>query len=108
MDDLTPYRYASAGPPWAYPYLGNAVEALCPQLGHGSRVLDVGCGSGFWSNLFAQKGCVVVGIDPSESGIAVAKGAYPGPRFVRTAASEDLCQQLGLKQANSPRPMGYE
>lgn len=37
------------------------------------RVIDLGCGSGIFSNYLAQKGCVVTGIDGSEAMIALCK-----------------------------------
>lgn len=48
-------------------------------------VLDLGCGDGFFSHLFAQRGLDVIGVDPEELGVAqaqhmTASRAYPGPR----------------------------
>lgn len=37
------------------------------------RVLDLGCGPGYFSNMMAQCGADVVGVDPSESYLAIAK-----------------------------------
>lgn len=37
------------------------------------QVIDLGCGSGVFSNYLAQKGCVVTGIDGSEAMIALCK-----------------------------------
>ncbi len=39
------------------------------QLGNGSRVLDVGCGSGQATLEFARRGCNVVGIDPANNAL---------------------------------------
>ena len=75
-------------------WLSESVERLCPKLCIGMRVLDVGCGSGLWSHLFASKGCEVVGVDPSETGIKLARQTYPGIRFEQMLASEDMCAQL--------------
>jgi 2-polyprenyl-3-methyl-5-hydroxy-6-metoxy-1,4-benzoquinol methylase len=57
-------------------------------------VLDLGCGNGYWAGQFAEKGCDVVGVDPSESGIAIARQAHPGVRFEVLGASEDLLDRL--------------
>jgi 2-polyprenyl-3-methyl-5-hydroxy-6-metoxy-1,4-benzoquinol methylase len=46
------------------------IFALGGNLRPGLRVLDVGCGNGFTAGQFLAKGCDVVGIDLSESGIA--------------------------------------
>jgi 2-polyprenyl-6-hydroxyphenyl methylase / 3-demethylubiquinone-9 3-methyltransferase len=39
----------------------------------GLRVLDVGCGGGSLAEEFARRGCRVVGLDPSEPSIVVAR-----------------------------------
>ncbi|MFJ5261873.1 class I SAM-dependent methyltransferase [Streptomyces sp. NPDC088387] len=46
------------------------------------RVLDVGCGTGVFALLLAGRGVDVVGIDPAEASLAVAR-AKPGAERVR-------------------------
>jgi 2-polyprenyl-6-hydroxyphenyl methylase/3-demethylubiquinone-9 3-methyltransferase len=58
------------------------------------RVLDVGCGNGYWASYFAERGCRAVGIDPSRSGIDVARAAHPQVRFEQMEVSEDLLTAL--------------
>ena len=86
-----------------FPYKGTtALTAylLEPVMGHagalkpGLRVLDLGCGNGYWAAQFAERGCDVVGVDPSESGVAIARQAHPGVRFEVLEASPDLLDQL--------------
>jgi 2-polyprenyl-3-methyl-5-hydroxy-6-metoxy-1,4-benzoquinol methylase len=43
------------------------------------RVLDVGCGNGYTVGEFLKRGCAVVGIDLSESGISLARRVCPQP-----------------------------
>jgi len=90
-----PLQYGSANEPWSFAYLDKAVTPLLPELHKGLRVLDVGCGNGFWLGRLAQQECTTVGIDPSETGIAHASQAYPELRFERMEASEDICERLG-------------
>jgi len=52
----------------------------------GARVLDVGCGTGITSRLFARRGLRVVGVDPNAAMIAQARRAGGGPGYVRGAA----------------------
>jgi SAM-dependent methyltransferase len=60
---------------WIYePYISSLV-AFC-GLTKGSSVLDVGCGQGFFSYLFGKQGMKVHGIDPSETGIRMARELY--------------------------------
>ena len=42
------------------------------------RVLDLGCGSGIFSNYLAEKGCIVTGIDGSEAMIALCNQKKTG------------------------------
>lgn len=49
------------------------IEILKPLFGNGSSVLDAGCGSGFFSNYFAENGAEVVAIDNSETALATCK-----------------------------------
>lgn len=41
------------------------------------RLLDVGCGEGFWGSLFAELGYSVCGLDPSADFIAAGREKYP-------------------------------
>lgn len=61
----------------------------------GKRVLDVGCGNGATCGMFLEKGCDVVGVDLSESGIAIAKQAFPKGRFEVLGAGADTLAVLG-------------
>ncbi len=53
-----------------------AYVALVEERG-ARRVVDVGCGTGTLALLLAQRGCSVVGVDPAEASLAVAR-AKPG------------------------------
>jgi ubiquinone/menaquinone biosynthesis C-methylase UbiE len=51
----------------------KAVDKLLRDHTEGRRLLDVGCGTGHWSKFFSTRGYDVVGIDPSERMIKIAK-----------------------------------
>ncbi len=55
--------------------------AIAAELGARS-VLDVGCGTGNWACMLAERGFEVVGLDPAEASLAVAR-AKPGAQRVR-------------------------
>ena len=92
----TPFQFREAGSRGsaAY-YLHPAAEALFPAIQPGMRVLDVGCGNGYWAGWFVERGCRVVGLDPSPSGIQVAREAVPPARFEEAVVTTDTLAQLG-------------
>jgi 2-polyprenyl-6-hydroxyphenyl methylase/3-demethylubiquinone-9 3-methyltransferase len=71
------------------------VLALAGSLTAGTRVLDVGCGSGFTCGEFLRRGCRVIGIDLSIQGIEIARKTYPQGRFEVLAADDTLLDKLG-------------
>jgi SAM-dependent methyltransferase len=62
------------------------VKALVAKIGlrKGARLLDAGCGQGFFTNLFAENGLDTIGVDISKVGISAATSAYAssGAKFV--------------------------
>lgn len=61
-------------------YGEDLVELLAPQ--EGERILDIGCGTGHLTNLIAQKGAIVIGLDNSAEMVRAAEASYPNVRFV--------------------------
>jgi ubiquinone biosynthesis O-methyltransferase len=58
--------------------LQNLVPARLEYFDHiadwrGKAVLDLGCGGGFMAEALAQRGAAVIGIDPAEKAIAIAR-----------------------------------
>ncbi|MFN6481887.1 MULTISPECIES: class I SAM-dependent methyltransferase [unclassified Nostoc] len=47
------------------------------------QILDIGCGNGSLSNLIAQQGYEVVGIEESASGVKLAKQTFPNCNFIQ-------------------------
>jgi SAM-dependent methyltransferase len=58
-------------------------------VGAGTSVLDIGCGSGIFCEMAAQRGARVSGLDASEPLIAIACERVPGGDF-RTGEMEEL------------------
>jgi 2-polyprenyl-6-hydroxyphenyl methylase/3-demethylubiquinone-9 3-methyltransferase len=88
------YGFDSADAPHTARYLLPPILELAGELPAGTRVLDVGCGNGYFLGQFLRRGCVGVGIDLSETGIAIARDAYPQARFEVLAADDALLDSL--------------
>ena len=52
------------------------------QFKSGDRVADLGCGSGVFSDLLRQHGCVPTGLDISPKLIELGRRKYPGIKFL--------------------------
>lgn len=66
----------------------------CGSIGEKTRVLDIGCGNGFTAGQFLARGCTVVGVDLSESGIKIARESYPQGRFEILGADDHVLENL--------------
>ncbi|MBE0643589.1 MAG: class I SAM-dependent methyltransferase [Bacteroidetes bacterium] len=104
--------YSAEGFSYYPPAFTKAVlKSLCRKAGvaPGTRVLDVGCATGYYSAILASLGYDVTGIDISETGIQKARERYPDIRFeVQDATalpyakgSFDFVFALGVSVANT-------
>jgi SAM-dependent methyltransferase len=59
------------------------------------RLLDMGCGDGFWTSIFRDIGFDATGVDRSPGGIDAARSKYPGSRFLVADADEPLPFEAG-------------
>lgn len=59
------------------------------------RLLDVGCGDGFWTSIFRELGFDATGVDLSPGGIEAARSRYPGIPFLVANADEPLLFEPG-------------
>lgn len=72
---------------FVFKYGEDVVRQLSPRPGE--RILDLGCGTGYLTNLIAQAGARVTGIDSSSSMVERAKAAYPDLDF-RVLSATDM------------------
>jgi 2-polyprenyl-3-methyl-5-hydroxy-6-metoxy-1,4-benzoquinol methylase len=90
----TDFGYRSAAASHTHRYLMPALLSLGGErLRPRTRILDVGRGNGFTAGQLLARGCEVVGIDPSESGIAIARENYPPGRFEQLTADHGLLEK---------------
>lgn len=72
---------------FVFKYGEYLVQLLVPR--EGERILDVGCGTGYLTNLIAASGALVTGMDNSIDMIAKARNEYPHLPF-RLASVTDF------------------
>lgn len=64
----------------------DVVQLLAPR--QGERILDLGCGTGYLTNLIARAGARVIGIDNSPAMVERACAAYPDLDFRVMSATD--------------------
>jgi len=88
------YGFHDCAPSHMHRYFLPPIFELCGKVCAGMRVLDVGCGNGHTVGEFLRRGCRVVGVDLSESGIKLARETYPAARFEIQKADTNLLSRL--------------
>ena len=96
MPVYTPDKYKHDDrQPHSHSVYGEAPLTFLPHPLAGKRVLDAGCGNGFWTSKSLAAGAKeVVGIDSSTEGIQIARKLYPGIRFEQLLLTETLLSDL--------------
>ncbi len=64
----------------------DAYVAIVDELG-ARRVLDVGCGTGTFAAMLAERGLDVIGVDPAEASLEIARGKSDQVRWVHGDAT---------------------
>lgn len=92
----TIYEYRNAAPShtrsYLWPTLRDVIEA---QSLSDRRAFDLGCGNGATAKFLAGLGFAVTGVDPSKSGIEIAKRHYPQLSFRVASTNDDLVNEFG-------------
>lgn len=91
------YKYHDAGHSGSHTYLWPTVETIArnAKANGATRVFDLGCGNGSITAKLAAVGLEATGMDPSNSGIEIARKAFPNCRFEVGSAYEDLAARFG-------------
>jgi len=91
------YRHARGNPSHSYllPVLQQVMNDVSRLHPNERRAIDVGCGNGFVSHFMACGGFQVVGVDPSDHGIEIARKHFPEVEFYQGTAYEDLQSVVG-------------
>lgn len=90
------YNYYDAEPTWSCGYLWPIVESIVKsQVFTERRAFDLGCGNGSTCKLLADLGFKTIGVDPSVSGISLARNNFPDIEFHEGSAYDDLAARYG-------------
>ncbi len=71
---------------FVFKYGEDLIDMLVPKAGE--RILDLGCGTGYLTNVIASSGATVIGIDNSHEMVAKASKEYPELEFRVQSATE--------------------
>lgn len=69
-------KLVSPGHEWIDPVILRVISRLAP-----TRILDLGCGNGVFASKLTALGYIVVGVEPSRSGVDEAKQMFPAIDF---------------------------
>jgi 2-polyprenyl-3-methyl-5-hydroxy-6-metoxy-1,4-benzoquinol methylase len=86
---VLPYKYESEGPNCAHDYVIKPILSFLPQR-KDLKIIDLGCGNGYFASLLASLGHDVTGVDSSEAGIAIARRAYPTATYYCRSLYDNL------------------
>jgi 2-polyprenyl-3-methyl-5-hydroxy-6-metoxy-1,4-benzoquinol methylase len=86
------YRDTKCWSDYLWPAVKRIIENKAPKERH---AFDLGCGNGSISNQLSKMGFTVIGVDPSESGIRIARANFPRLEFHLGSAYDDLAMQYG-------------
>jgi len=89
------YTWHSAEAAHTDAYLWPIVMKQLLSHSQGGRVFDLGCGNGAFTRHLASAGYDVVGVDPSETGVAISRKEYPECEVHLGSAYDDLANRFG-------------
>lgn len=90
------YGYTDNKPTWSNNYIWPVLKEIISRYEFiDKRAFEIGCGNGATANMLNGLGFIVTGIDPSESGIQMAKQAFPNLNLNLGDAYEDLAGKYG-------------
>lgn len=88
------FTWKTAEPTCAHKYLLPTIFSILKHT-EANKIFDLGCGNGSVDYLLHQQGYQVIGVDPSITGVQLAKKAYPKLKFYLGSAYDNLQKKFG-------------
>lgn len=96
LHEIPEYRYFDSQQTHADKYLWQPVRKIIQkELPGGGGIFEIGCGNGATAAMLSGLGYDLAGIDPSESGIHIARKACSRATFNLGSAYDDLASSYG-------------
>lgn len=92
---ITDYGFRSDAASHTHAYLYPAVIAALAAHAPGSKLFELGCGNGAMAATLAARGYDIAGVDPSPSGIAIARASSNPCRLEHGSSDENLGARFG-------------
>ena len=90
------YDYANAAPSHTSRYLWPTLDKVIgSDWPYERRAFEIGCGNGATARMLLRYGFSATGIDPSESGVEIAKANVDGARFHIASTADNLSDRFG-------------
>jgi 2-polyprenyl-6-hydroxyphenyl methylase/3-demethylubiquinone-9 3-methyltransferase len=89
------YEYRSSGATWDDSALWREVRSALASLPRDRRIFEIGCGNGTTAARLHEMGFSVTAVDPSKSGIEVARRTHSGIDFSVASIDDDLARLHG-------------
>ena len=97
-EELIQYPYDDGAPACSAAYLHPVVLRVAAEEARRRadlRIFDLGAGNGSTMAFLIEAGYHVAGVDPSASGVTVARDAHPGLQVFKGSADDDLAGRFG-------------
>lgn len=91
---IAQYNWGTSSAPDSFTYIENKLLDCFP-VGKSLRIVDLGCGNGYFASLLAERGHDVVALDNSADGIRIASEACPKVTFHCVSVYDDLVGKVG-------------
>lgn len=92
---LGSYAFRGAQAEHTHAYLYPVLDRMLGHVAPGGTIFELGCGNGSTAARLAERGWDITGVDPSPSGIALAREHFPHLKLEPGSSEDDLPGRYG-------------